>query len=326
MKKVPDKMKAVVLNRFGGPEELRLQEVDMPKLGSEDVLIRLAYAGVGEWDAFERQGGYAEMLGMNPQFPYILGSEGSGTVVARGEKVSNVDLGDMVYAPGFLNPKGGFYAEYAAVESQYVSRIPEGLTRQEAAVISGVGITALRGLEDILQLQQAESVMIFGASGGVGHMAVQLAKSLGARVFAIASGEDGVAMVKKLGCDAVVNGKGGDIISMAMKFAPDGFDAALFTAAGEAANHAIGCIRAGGRVAYPYGIRPELRISSGIKLEGYNGEPDPEINGRLHRYITRDRLSVHVSHLFALEDASEAHATINSHYLGKICLKLTVAE
>ncbi|MFD1954586.1 zinc-binding alcohol dehydrogenase family protein [Paenibacillus thailandensis] len=209
MNKSPDKMKAVVLQRFGGPEELRLKQIAAPKIGPEDVLIRLAYAGVGEWDAFERQGGYAEMLGLKPKFPYILGSEGSGTVVARGEKVLNVNLGDLVYAPGFLNPKGGFYAEYVAVESPYVSRIPDGLTKQEAAVISGAGITALRGLEDVLKLQPSESVMIFGASGGVGHMAVQLAKSLGARVFAIASGEDGVAMVKKLGCDAVVNGRGG---------------------------------------------------------------------------------------------------------------------
>lgn len=322
MNKSPNKMMAAVLHRFGGPEELRLQEIDVPKVGPEDVLIRLAYAGVGEWDAFERQGGYAKMLGLNPEFPYILGSEGAGTVVARGENVSNVNVGDLVYAPGFLNPKGGFYAEYAAVESQYVSLIPVGLTRQEAAVISGVGITALRGLEDVLKLQQAESVMIFGASGGVGHMAVQLAKSMGARVFAIASGEDGVAMVQKLGCDAVVNGKGGDIITMAKKFAPDGFDAALFTAAGDAANHAIGCIRAGGRVAYPHGIRPELRIPSGIRIEGYNGDPDPDIIGRLHRYITRDHLSVYISHTFALEDVAEAHTMLNSHYLGKICLQL----
>ncbi len=322
MNMVPEKMKAVALHKFGGPEELRLQEIDVPNVGPEDVLIRLAYAGVGEWDAFERQGGYAEMLGLQPVFPYILGSEGSGTVVARGEKVSDVTLGDWVYAPGFLNPKGGFYAEYAAVESRYVSRIPDGFAVQEAAVISGVGITALRGLEDVLKLRPAESVLIFGASGGVGHMAVQLARSLGARVFAVASGEDGVAMVKKLGCDAVVNGKGGDIASMAMEFAPNGFDAALFTAGGEAANHASRWVRASGRVAYPNGIRPELRLSSGISVQGYNGEPDADIIGRLHRYIIRDRLSVHIDRTFALEDAKAAHAALDSHYLGKICLKV----
>jgi NADPH:quinone reductase-like Zn-dependent oxidoreductase len=296
--------------------------VPAPDGEPEDVLIRVAYAGVGEWDAFERQGGYAEMLNMNPEFPYILGSEGSGIVIAQGEKVSNVDLGDQVYAPAFLNPNGGFYAEYAAINAKYVSRIPDGLTMQEAAVISGVGITALRGLEDVLQLQQGESILIFGASGGVGHIAVQLAKALGARVFAIASGEDGVAIMKKLGCDAVVNGKDGDISSMARKFAPFGFEAAIFTAGGEAANAAVNCLRKGGRLVYPHGIHPELRIPAGIRATGYNGEPEPEIIARLQRYILRYRLTVHISHIFALKDANKAHVALHNHYSGKICLKV----
>jgi NADPH2:quinone reductase len=80
-----DTMKAAVLNRFGGPEEFVLQRIDVPKIGHEDVLIRVEYAGVGEWDAFERQGGYAAMLGIEPKFPYVLGSEGAGTVAATGE-------------------------------------------------------------------------------------------------------------------------------------------------------------------------------------------------------------------------------------------------
>jgi NADPH:quinone reductase-like Zn-dependent oxidoreductase len=315
-------MKAAVLQRFGGAEELTLREIDVPEIGPEDVLIRVAYAGVGEWDAFERQGGYATMLGLHTEFPYILGSEGSGTVVARGEKVSNVEVGDLVYAPGFLNPKGGFYAEYAAVEAKHASCLPDGLTKQDAAVISGVGITALRGLEDVLQLRQGESILIFGASGGVGHIAVQLAKAMGARVFAIASGEDGVAMVKKLGCDAVVNGKAGDIASMARRFAPSGFDAALFTAGGDAANAAVHCLRKGGRLAYPHGIHPELRIPADITAAGYNGEPEPEIIARLHRHIMQNKVTVHISHIFALKDANKAHAALDSHYLGKICLQV----
>ncbi|AFH61348.1 zinc-binding dehydrogenase [Paenibacillus mucilaginosus K02] len=315
-------MKAAVLHRFGGPEELTLQEIDMPEIGPEDVLIQVAYAGVGEWDAFERQGGYAAMLGLNTEFPYILGSEGAGTVVARGKKVSNVNVGDPVYAPAFLNPQGGFYAEYAAVESKYVSRIPEGLTKQEAAVISGVGITALRGLEDVLQLRQGESVLIFGASGGVGHIAVQLAKAMGAHVFAVASGDDGAAFMKKLGCDAAVNGKDEDITSMARKFSPSGFDAALFTAGGEAADASVRCLRDGGRLAYPNGIHPELRIPPGITAAGYNGDPDPEIIARLHRYILQRKLTVQISQMFALKDADKAHTALHHHYLGKIGLEV----
>ncbi|WP_194542891.1 NADP-dependent oxidoreductase [Paenibacillus sp. FSL W7-1279] len=322
MTKHPNTMRAAVLDRFGGPEELIHREIGVPEIGPEDVLIEVAYAGVGEWDAFERQGGYAEMLNMNPEFPYILGSEGSGIVIARGEKVSNVDLGDQVYAPAFLNPNGGFYAEYAAINAKYVSRIPDGLTMQEAAVISGVGITALRGLEGVLQLRQGESILIFGASGGVGHIAVQLAKGMGARVFAIASGEDGVAIMKKLGCDATVNGKDKDISSMARKFAPSGFDAAIITAGGDAANAAVNCLRKDGRLVYPHGIQPDLRIPVGIKATGYNGEPEPEIIARLQRHISQYRLTVHISHIFDLKDANKAHEALQNHYLGKICLRV----
>jgi NADPH:quinone reductase-like Zn-dependent oxidoreductase len=323
MNKYPNTMRASVLHGFGGPEKLIHQEIDVPEIGPEDVLISVAFAGVGEWDAFERHGGYAEMLNMNPEFPYILGSEGSGTVIARGDKVTNVDLGDQVYAPAFLNPKGGFYAEYVAINAKYVSRIPEGLTIKEAAVISGVGITALRGLEDVLALQQGESIMIFGASGGVGHMAVQLAKCLGARVFAIASGKDGVAMVKQLGCGTVVvNGKEGDLASRAFEFAPEGFDVALFTAGGDIANAAVNYLRTGGRIAYPHGILPPLRTAVNIKATGYHGEPDPEIIERLHHYIAVNKLSAHISHTFALKDAHEAHIALNNHYLGKICLQV----
>jgi len=322
MKTIPKIMKAAVLDRFGGPEQLTCREIDVPEIGPDEVLIQVDYAGVGVWDAFEREGGYANMLQMNPRFPYVLGSEGSGTVVARGSRVTNVGLGDRVYATAFLNPNGGFYAEYAAVNAKCVLPVPDGLSMPEAAVIAGVGLTALRGLEDVLALRPGESVVIFGASGGIGHLAVQLAKCLGARVFAVASGEDGVAMVKRLGCDAAVNGKERNVCSSILALAPDGFDAALFTAGGETADALVGCIRKGGRIAYPYGIQPAPKETADVVTAGYHGEPDPDILGRLHRYIEKYKLRAHISHTFALEDAHQAHDALNRHYLGKICLKV----
>ena len=117
-------------------------------------------------------------------------------------------------------------------------------------------MTALRGLDDTLGLKPDESVMIFGASGGIGHLAVQLAKRMGAQVFAVASGSDGVALVKRLGADAVVDGRKDDIAAAARQFAPNGFDAALITAGGPAADKALSAMRAGGRVAYPNGVEP----------------------------------------------------------------------
>lgn len=315
-------MRAVVLNRFGGPDELVVQKVAVPELGPHDVLIRVQYAGVGEWDLFEREGGYADLLGINPTFPYVLGSEGAGSVIAWGEEVHGFHIGDQVYAPGFLNPKGGFYAEYVAVDSQYVSCIPRSISIQEASTISGIGITALRGLEDILKLKLGESIMIFGASGGVGHVAVQLAKNMGAQVFAVASGEDGVAMVKKLGIDAVVDGHKEDISSAACSFAPEGIDAALLTADGEIAQKATQSVCINGRIAYPNGIDPVPHVRPDLRLTGYNGDPDREIIHRLHHHIQSGNLTVHIDQTFLLEEAHKAHLAMNHHYLGKFCLKV----
>lgn len=315
-------MKAIVIDRFGGPDELMVRDVPIPSVGDEEVLIKVEYAGVGQWDIFEREGGYDEMLGLNSLFPYILGSEGSGVICEKGKNVDNFSIGDRVYASGFLNPKGGFYAEFVAVDSIYVSLYPESITAEEAGVISGVGLTALRGLEDVLALKKDESIIIFGASGGVGHLAVQLAKNMNARIFAIASGEDGVAMLSKFGADYVVNGRKDDVLLAAKKFSPSGFDAALFTAGGDLASSLVQCVRTDGRIAYPNGIYPIMQTRDDISLTGYNGEPEPEIIQRLSNKISSGKLRVHIDEVFLLEDTYKAHLALENHYLGKLCLKV----
>ncbi|HMR67428.1 MAG TPA: NADP-dependent oxidoreductase [Anaerolineae bacterium] len=316
-------MRAVAIDQFGGPEVLKVQMIPVPDIEPGEVLIRVEWAGVGEWDPFERQGGYAQMLGLEPAFPYVLGSEGAGTIVAVGEQVSRFQAGDRVYAAGFLNPKGGFYAEYTGVDASLVSPLPEPLTMAQAGVMSGIALTALRGLEDTLSLKSGEAVMIFGASGGIGHMAVQLAKQMGTRVLAVASGDDGVTLAAWLGADAVVDGRRADVLAAAKSFAPSGLDAALLTAGGEAAARALGAMRAGGRVAYPNGVQPAPQPPFGGQLYSYNGEPDAEILGRLNRLISANRsFKVHIAQTFSLEQAAAAHRALEEHYLGKIALRI----
>jgi NADPH:quinone reductase len=317
-------MKAVVLNSFGGPEELILQDIPAPEIEANELLIKVEYAGVGQWDIFEREGGYARMFGMDMSFPYVLGSEGAGIVAAVGDKVKNFEIGDRVFAAGFLNPKGGFYAEYAAVEDKFVAHIPETITVQEAAVISGVGLTALRGLEDVLILKPGETIMIVGASGGVGHMAVQIAKNIGARVFAVASGEDGVKMVKGLGIETVIDGRKEDIVSAARTFAKDGFDTALLTTGGVPAEMAVECIRKGGRIAYPNGIDPLPQVPVDMKCLGYNGEPDSDILHRLSSLISSGNLNVFIDKTYLLTNTYNAHRALDKHYLGKVCLEVNI--
>jgi NADPH:quinone reductase-like Zn-dependent oxidoreductase len=190
-----------------------------------------------------------------------------------------------------------------------------------AAVMGGVGITALRGLDDTLGLKPGESLMVFGASGGVGHLAVQLAKRLGARVFAVASGDDGVALARRLGAEAVVDGRKDDVLAAAREFAPAGLDAALLTAGGAVADKALGALREGGRVAWPNGVQPEPSAPPGARLSSFNGEPDADILGRLQRLIEQGPFQVHIARTFPLEQAAEAHRALGQHYLGKLALR-----
>ena len=182
-------MRAVALDKFGGPEALKIQSLPIPEIDANKVLIRVEAAGVGAWDPYEREGRFVEIMGVKPTFPYVLGSDGAGTIKAVGKNVKAVKEGDRVYAAELANPKGGFYAQYTAVKAENVSLIPGNLSIDQAAVLASDGLTALTGLQKVLSLKSGESLMVFGASGGIGHLAIQLAKRLGAKVFAIASGD-----------------------------------------------------------------------------------------------------------------------------------------
>ncbi|HEU4934747.1 MAG TPA: NADP-dependent oxidoreductase [Pyrinomonadaceae bacterium] len=322
-KKAKEKtMRAIALDRFGGPETLKVQTIPTPEPGADEILIHVECAGVGAWDPFEREGGFVEVLGQKPKFPYVLGTDGAGTVAAVGENVKELKEGDRVYAAELGNPKGGFYAEYAVVKAENASLIPADLKMDQAAVLASDGFTALKGLEDVLDLQPDESVMIFGASGGIGHLAVQLAKRLGARVFAVASGEDGVDFVKRLGADAAVDGHSDKVLDVAREFAPDGIDTALVTAGGDATDRALAAIRPDGRVAHPNGVMPVPKVTKGVSIEAYDGEGGREAMERLNELIEAGPFEVHVHRTFPLEQAAQAQAALEEHHLGKIALRV----
>ncbi len=260
-------MRAVALDRFGGPEVLKIRSISVPQVKPDQILIHVASAGVGIWDVGERTGLLPQRYGIVPEFPMVLGSEGAGEIVAVGANVRQFAVGDLVYSHVWQrNPKGGFYAEYTAVDADQAARVPATLSVEEAGTLLIDGVTALKGLDEVLHLQPDQNLLIFGASGGIGHLAVQLAKRMGARVFAVASGADGVALALHLGADAAVDGHADEFVSVARAFAPGGFDAALLTAGGEAAESAITTLRAGGLVAFTY-VQPAPKTP---RTSGFN--------------------------------------------------------
>ncbi|MFI7490187.1 zinc-binding alcohol dehydrogenase family protein [Micromonospora echinaurantiaca] len=317
---VPE-MKAVVLDRFGGVDELSSRRIPLPQVGDDDVLIRVEFAGVGSWDAGERAGNYDGVFGVASTFPYVLGWDAAGTVAAVGRNVTRFDVGDRVYAATMPVPRGGFYAEYGVVEAEFVARVPDRVPTEQAGPMAWDALTALSGL-DLLGLRPGETLMVFGASGGIGHMAVQLARHNGIRVLAVASGDDGVALARRLGADDAIDGRRDDVLAAAFEFAPGGLDAALVTVGGGIAERSLRAIKKSGRIAWPNGVLPTPVRSPDLTVSYYDGDRSRTATDRLNAIIEASSFEVHVARTFPLERAADAHRALGDHYVGKLALKV----
>ncbi len=313
---IPRQMRAAAFDHVGGPEVLHTETLPVPEPKPSQVLVRLDSAGIGVWDPAIRSGEFE--LGGH-EFPRVIGNDGAGEVVAVGDEVERFQVGDRVYAYSF---EGGFYAEYVALAEYEVAPIPEGLSAEEAGALGADGVTALRGLDDQLHLAPGQALMVYGASGGIGHLAVQLAKRMGARVLAVASGRDGVELVRRLGADAAVDGKRDDVARAVRDFAPGGLDAALVLAHGESLAPALALVRQGGRVAHPNGVEPAPRAPEGVTLLAYDGEPGREVLERLNRLVAAGPFHVELGRVYRLEDAARAHREIEGHHLGKLAFRI----
>ena len=168
--------------------------------------------------------------------------------------------------------------------------------------------------------------MITGASGDVGHVAVQLAKRLGARVLAVASGADGVEVVRELGADLAVDGRTSDVAAAAREFAPTGLDAVLSLVGGAAQDTAIAALCEGGRFAYPLGVEPEPAPLPGMEVRRYDLTRDSPARtklkmAKLNDMILSGAFTVKIAEVFPLEQASAAQRALEEHRVGKIVLK-----
>jgi NADPH:quinone reductase-like Zn-dependent oxidoreductase len=313
-------MKAAAVDRFGPPSALTLHEVPVPKPGPNEVLIAIETAGIGTWDASIRDGSWRKPG--RTHFPLVPGVDGAGIVVARGARVRRFRPGDRVYAYEFGNRQGGFYAEFVAAHAAHVGRVPKGLDLRKAGAAAVTGLTALQGI-DALDLRAGQTVLIFGATGTVGTMAVQFAAQRGAHVIATASGAAAARLVRTLGADRVIDARRPGSIDRLRTFAPDGLDAVLALAGGKELERCLDFVRPKGRVAHPNGIEPVPMKRRTFRVRAYDAVASPGEFDRLNRHLGRGRIRVPIAASYPLGKAAQAHRRMDrGRVLGRLVLQV----
>lgn len=319
---IPIRMKAAAIDRFGPPSALTLHELPVPKPGPREVLIALDTAGVGTWDASIRDGSWKPPG--RPRFPLIPGVDGAGIVVARGARVNRFRVGDRVYAYEFGNRQGGFYAQFAVADADHVARVPKGFDLGKAGAAAATGLTALQGV-NALGLRPRQTVLVFGASGAVGTLAIQFAVQRGANVIATASGVAATRVVRSLGAGKVIDARGKDAVDRLRSVLreDDGLDAVLALAGGEELERCLDFVRSGGRVVYPNGIEPEPKPRRTFRLRSYDGVANPDEFARLNRRLSARRVRVPIAATYPLARAADAHRRLDrGQVVGRIVLRI----
>ena len=196
-------MKALVIEQFGNPNTFKETDLPIPEVLPDHVLVRVAATSVNPVDYKIRQGVAADIA---PSFPAILHGDVAGTISAVGEMVTQFNIGDEIYAcAGGVKGLGGALAEYMLADARLIAHKPKLLTMAEAAALPLVSITAWEGLIDRARVQPGQKVLVYGATGGVGHIGVQLAKWAGATVYVLVSSDEKAAIAHQLGADITIN-------------------------------------------------------------------------------------------------------------------------
>ncbi|GAA2563964.1 NADP-dependent oxidoreductase [Winogradskya consettensis] len=315
-------MRAVRQHTFGGPEVLTVENVPRPAPLPTEVLVRVHAAGINPVDWKTRGGtGMAGVLG---EPPFILGWDVAGVVEEVGFGVTTLAPGDEVYGMPWFPRAAGAYAEYVTAPSRHFTRKPATATFEQAAAVPLAGLTAWQALVDTAAVQPGQRVLITAAAGGVGHLAVQLAKHLGAHVIALA-GPRNQQWLTDLGADEVVDYTAGRFekevagVDVVLDLVGDAHDAT--------STRSIETLRPGGLlVSVPGGVSPELAAAAeaaGVRVTGILVEPDGPALARLATLINDGAIKVEVADVLPLAEAGAAHAEAErGHTRGKVVLRV----
>ncbi|UNO43013.1 NADP-dependent oxidoreductase [Streptomyces sp. MST-110588] len=309
-------MRAVTQYSFGGPEVLELTEVARPRPSLNEVLVRVRAAGVNPIDAHVRSGALP-LLGRPP---FTVGWDISGVVEEVAPGVSRFVPGDEVYGMPYIPLAANGYAEYTVAPSRQLARKPATIGHVQAAGLPLAGLTAWQALADAARVQDGQRVLVHGGGGGVGHLAVQIAKALGAEVLATASAAKH-GFVRELGADEVIDYRAVDFADAA----GGGVDVVVDTVGGETAVRSLDVLRPGGVLVTIVEMRntdlAKQADHRGLRFFGVTAEPDHCALEALAELVDAGKLRSHVAHGLPLADAARAHRLIGSgSTTGKIVL------
>jgi len=326
-------MRAMVVTQFGPPEVLKPQEMPQPRPGPEDLLIEVHAAAVNPVDFKICRGAFRQ----GRELPFIPGFDVSGVVREMGSAVRGFEIGDPVYAsPSII--RNGADAEYVCVDARTAAHKPASLDHIQSAALPLVTITAWEALLVRARIQPGETVLIHAGGGGVGHIAIQLAKLHNCRVLTTASRDESIKLCHGLGAATVINHAEEDFVLRVQRETDGRGCPIVFDAVGgETFDRSLDCVAVDGRLITAVGTNsPEIarklfRKNATLYFEfmgtptvhGVRLESQGEILRSAAKLVDEGRLKPHVSRVFALEELAEAHRLQESgHVTGKLVVQV----
>lgn len=310
-------MKAIVIDSYGGKEQLKEQQVDKPAITDNQVLVEIHATSINPIDWKLREGYLKEMLPW--EFPIILGWDAAGIIAEVGKDVKHFKVGDRVFARP-ATTRQGTYAEYVPVDEDLLAHMPESMTFEEGAAIPLTGLTAYQCLVDFAEVKKGDKVLIHAGAGGVGSMAIQIANSIGAYVATTASDKND-ELVKSLGANRVINYREEDFSELL-----EDFDAVLDTMGGEVLDKSFKVLKKGGKLISIAGQpSAEKAEQHEVKASDFWLEPSGEQLKKLANLYVSGELKPTIGEVFAFTERGlqDAHELSESHHArGKIIIKI----
>ncbi|MDC0937206.1 NADPH:quinone reductase [Pirellulales bacterium] len=334
-------MRAAFIRETGPAENLCVDQLPDPQPVGSEVLVRVSVAALNPVDTYLRSGA----IPMELPLPYVVGCDLAGRVEAVGPDVTRLQPGMRVWGSnqGLLGRQGTF-AEYAAVDEQWLYETPEGVSDEQAAATSLVGITARLGLVEEANVQPGETVLVNGGGGAVGTTVIQVARALGARVIATTSSDVKAAYCRELGCEATINYRTEDLAARARELFPDGLDVWWETSRSPNFDAVFDALASGGRMVVMAGrdARPEFPVgpfyANCLKLFGFvmflaPAEAQARAAADINRWLAEGILETRIARIATLEETAELHRAQEENTLaakgnvaGKLLVRVRVEE